>query len=97
MPAEHYVKGLEEKFILATKYPPKFTMGQMIGNAKAAMEKCGLFRLYLNKWKGYKNLLISGRGMGVPGTITNTQELSNEEDDSITTITDVMSNVMGTM
>ena len=47
--------------------------------------------------EAYENLLISGRGVGVPGTITNAQELSGEENDSINTITDVMSNVMGTM
>ena len=47
--------------------------------------------------KAYENLLISGQGVGVPGTISNAQELSDEEDDSINTITDVMSNVMGTM
>ena len=41
----------------------------------------------------YKNLLISGRGLGVPGTIVNAQALSDEEDDSINTITDIMSNV----
>ena len=35
--------------------------------------------------------------MGVPGTIANAQELEDEEDDSINTITYVMSNVMGTM
>ena len=40
---EHYFKGLEDMFILSTKYPPKFTMGQMVGKAKTSMEKCGLF------------------------------------------------------
>jgi hypothetical protein len=29
-PVEHYFKGLEEMYILATKYPPEFTMGQMV-------------------------------------------------------------------
>merc|ERR1712194_847623 len=47
--------------------------------------------------EAYENLLISGRGVGVPGTIANAQELEDEEDNSITTITDVMSNVIGTM
>merc|ERR1712194_979009 len=47
--------------------------------------------------EAYENLLISGRGVGVPGTIANAQELEDKEDDSINTITDVMSNVMGTM
>ena len=47
--------------------------------------------------EAYENLLISGRGVGVPGTIANTQDLSDEEDNSINTITDVTSNVMGTM
>ena len=42
MPIEHYFKGLEEMFILATKYPPEFTMGQMVGKAKTSMEKCRL-------------------------------------------------------
>jgi len=115
LPIEHYFKGLEEMFILATKYPPEFTMGQMVGKAKTAMEKCGLFQSHLNEWsqftppnqdwtnmkqhfgEAYENLLISGRGVGVPGTIANAQELEDEEDDSINTITDVMSNVMGTM
>ena len=41
--------------------------------------------------------MISGRGAGVPGTITNVQEFVDEEDDNINTITDVTSNVMGTM
>ena len=40
---KHYFKGLEEMFILVTKYPPKFTMVQMVGKAKTAMDKCGLF------------------------------------------------------
>ena len=35
---KHYFKGLEEMFILATKYPPEFTMGQMVGKVKTAME-----------------------------------------------------------
>ena len=47
--------------------------------------------------EGYENLLISGQGVGVPVTIANAQELSDEEEDSINTITDIMSNVMGTM
>ena len=41
--------------------------------------------------KAYKHLLISGRGVGVPGTIANAQEFLDGEDDSINTITDVMS------
>ena len=45
----------------------------------------------------YNNLLISGRGVGIPGTIANAQELSDEENDSINAITEVTSNVMGTM
>ena len=32
MPIEHYFKGLEEMFILATKYPLEFTMGQSVKN-----------------------------------------------------------------
>ena len=39
MPIEYYFKGLENFFILATKYPPKFTMRQMAGKAKTAMKK----------------------------------------------------------
>ena len=35
--------------------------------------------------------MILGRGVNVPGTITNTQKRSNNKDDSITTIMDVMS------
>ena len=115
LPIKHYFKGLEEMFILVTKYPPEFTMGQMVGKAKTVMDKCGLFQLHPNEWsqftvpnqdwtnmkqhfgEAYENLLISGRGVGVPGTISNAQKLSDEEDDSINTITDVMSNVMGTM
>ena len=53
MPIEHYFKGLEEMFTLATKYPPRFTMGQMVGKVKPAMEKCGLFQLHLNKWSQF--------------------------------------------
>ena len=45
----------------------------------------------------YEDLSISGRGVGVPGTIANAQELSDKEDDSINTISDVMSNAMATM
>ena len=41
--------------------------------------------------EAYENILISGRGGSVPGTIANAQELSENEDDSITTITGVMS------
>ena len=91
MPIEHYFKELEEMFILTTKYPPKFTIGQMVGKAKTAMEECGLFQSHLNEWsqfllgnqdwtnmkqrfgKAYENLLISGREVGVPGTIANSQ------------------------
>ena len=53
MPIKYYFKGLDEMVILATKYPPKFTMGQMVGKAKTAMEKCGLFQLHLNKWSQF--------------------------------------------
>ena len=92
MPIEHYFKGLEEMFILATKYPPEFMMGQMVGKAKTPMERCGLFQSHLDEWsqftfphqdwtnmkqhfgKAYENLLIPGRGAGVPGTITNAQK-----------------------
>ena len=109
IPIKHYFKGLEEMFILATKYSSKYTMGQMVKKAKTAMERCGLFQWHLNKWsqfilphqdwnnmkqhfgETYENRLISGRGVGVPGTITNAQELSNKKDDSINTITDIMS------
>ena len=91
MPIKHCFKGLEEMFILATKYPPEFTMEQMVGKAKTAMEKCGLFQSHLSEWsqfvlgnqewtnmkqhfgKAYKNLLISRRGVGVPGTIATAQ------------------------
>ena len=115
MPTEHYFKGLEEMFILATKYPPEFTMRQMARKAKTAMERSGLFQLHLNKWsqftlvhqdwtntkqhfdKAYKNLLISGRGVGVPGTIMNAHKLADKEDDSINTTKDVMRNMMSTM
>ena len=41
--------------------------------------------------KAYDNILISGTGVGVPSTLANAQKLSDEEDDSINTITDVMS------
>ena len=86
-----HFKGLEEMFILATKYPPEFAMAQMVDKAKTSMEECGLFQLHLNKWsqcivphqdwtnmkqhfgEAYENLLISGRGVGVPGTIANAQ------------------------
>ena len=47
--------------------------------------------------KAYENLLISGKGVWVPGTIANAQEMSDEEDDSINTITDVTSNMIDTM
>ena len=40
MPIGQCFKGLEEMFILATKYPPEFTIGQMVGKAKTVMEKC---------------------------------------------------------
>ena len=91
MPSTRYFKELEEMFILATKYPPELTMGQMVGKAKTAMERGELFRSHLNKWsqftlpnhdwtimkqyfgKAYKNLLISRRGVGVPGTIASAQ------------------------
>ena len=53
MPIKHYFRGLEEMFILATKYPLKFTMGQMVEKAKKAMEKCGLFQSHLNKWSQF--------------------------------------------
>jgi hypothetical protein len=108
-PVEHYFKGLEEMYILATKYPPEFTMAQMVQRAKTAMETCGLFQTHLNEWnvfpaanqdwgnmkahfgEAYENLLISGRGIAIPGTIANVQELTDEEDDDMTQITDVMS------
>jgi hypothetical protein len=108
-PIEHYFKGLEEMYILATKYPPEFTMGQMVQRAKTAMETCGLFQAHLNEWsiftapnqdwgnmkshfgEAYENFLISGRGVNIPGTIANVQELTDDEDDSMTVITDVMS------
>jgi hypothetical protein len=108
-PVEHYFKGLEEMYILATKYPPEFTMGQMVQRAKTAMETCGLFQTHLNEWnaftapnqdwgnmkshfgKAYENLLISGRGVNVPGTIANMQELTDDEDDSMKVITDIVS------
>ena len=107
MPIEHYFKGLEEMFILSTKYPPAFTMEQMVGKAKTAMEKCGLFQTHLNEWsqftlpnqdwkgmtdhfgEAYDNMLVSAP-LGVPNTILNAQELT-DEDDSVNTITDVMS------
>jgi hypothetical protein len=43
------LKGLEELFILATKYSTELTMAQMAGKAKIAMKKCGLFQTYLNE------------------------------------------------
>ena len=80
-------------------------MAQMPGNAKLAMAKCGLCQNHLNEWSAFtkpnkewgnivcENLLISGRGVSGPGTIANTKELSDGEDNTITTITDVM-NIM---
>ena len=47
--------------------------------------------------EAYENLLISVRGVGVPGTIANAQYLSDEEDNSINTISDAMCNVMSTI
>ena len=47
--------------------------------------------------ESYENLLASGRGVGVPGTIANVQVLSDKENDITNTITYVMSNVMRTM
>ena len=45
-----------------------------------------------------KNLLISGPGVDVPGTIADAKQiLSEKEDDNINTIGNVMSNVMDTM
>ena len=41
--------------------------------------------------EAYENLLISGSGVSVPGTITNVQEVYDGTDDSITTITNMMS------
>ena len=41
MPIKHYFKGLEEMFILATKYTLKFTMARRVGKAKTAAETCG--------------------------------------------------------
>ena len=40
--------------------------------------------------KAYENMLISGRGVNAPGTLANTQALSDYEDNRITTTTDVM-------
>jgi hypothetical protein len=54
MPIEHYFKGLEEMFILATKYLPKFAMGYMVGKAKTATGKCGLFQSHLNEWSQFQ-------------------------------------------
>ena len=42
-------------------------------------------------WEVYKILFISGSGVNVLGTIANAQELTDDEDTSITTITEVMS------
>ena len=53
MPIEHYFKGLEEMFILATKRPPEFTTGQMVGKTKTLIKKCGLFQSHLNKWSQF--------------------------------------------
>ena len=53
MPIEYYIKGLEEMFILATKYLPKFTMAHMVGKAETAMEKCGLFQTHLTEWSAF--------------------------------------------
>ena len=47
--------------------------------------------------KACKNLLISVRGVGVPGTIVNAYRFSDREDASINTNTDVMSNITGTI
>ena len=38
MPIEHYFRWLENMIILATKYPLEFTMGQMVGKTKMAIE-----------------------------------------------------------
>ena len=40
--------------------------------------------------EAYKNLPIAGPGMGIPGTITNTQGLSDGKDKSIITIAEGM-------
>ena len=80
----------------------------MLGKAKTAMERCGLFptallqfNVFLDEHKdwsniksyfgeAYKNLITTGAGICVPGTITNIQELE-DDDDSLGTITDAMS------
>ena len=49
MPIEHYFKGLEEMFVLTTKYPPRFTMEQMVVKAKTAMEMRGPLKTHLNE------------------------------------------------
>ena len=41
--------------------------------------------------KSYKNTCILGRGAHVPSTIANMHQLLDEEDDSINTITDLVS------
>jgi hypothetical protein len=46
---EHRFKGLEAIVILATNYPPKFTMVQRMGKTKPAMEKCELFQTHLDE------------------------------------------------
>ena len=52
-PIEQYFKGLEDVYILATNYLPKFTMAQMVGHAKTTMEKCRMFQQHLNKWSQF--------------------------------------------
>ena len=49
MPIEQYFQGLEEIFILTTKYPPGITMALMAQIAKTAMEKFGLFQAHVNE------------------------------------------------
>lgn len=52
-------------------------------------QDCGTMKLHFDE--AYENILISGRGMNVLDATASTQELSNNEEDSIITITDVMS------
>ena len=53
MPIEHYFKVLGEMFILATKSPPEFSMGQIVETVKTAIEKCELFQSHLNEWSQF--------------------------------------------
>ena len=40
-------------FILATKHPPAYTIDQMVGKAKTAMEQCGLFQTALLEFNAF--------------------------------------------